>query len=87
MVKILQTYGIPEELVVAIDVTYKGTKTKVLSPDGKTEPFEISSGVLQGDMLAPYLFIIVLYYALRKAINGRAEELLSQEKKEQEDRP
>ena len=75
MVKILRAYGIPEELVVAIDDMYKGTKAKVLSPDGETEPFEISSGVLQGDTLAPYLFIIVLDYALRKAINGREEEL------------
>ena len=71
MVKILRAYGIPEELVVAIDDMYKGTKAKVLSPDGETEP----SGVLQGDTLAPYLFIIVLDYALRKAINCREEEL------------
>ena len=37
--------------------------------------FEITAGVLQGDTLAPFLFIIVLDYALRKAISGREEEL------------
>ena len=31
--------------------------------------------VLQGDTLAPYLFIIVLDYVLRKALDGREEEL------------
>ena len=31
--------------------------------------------VIQGDTLAPYLFIIVLDYALRQAITGREEEL------------
>ena len=37
--------------------------------------FEITAGVLQGDTLAPFLFIIVLYYALRKAVTGREEDL------------
>ena len=75
MVKILRAYGIPEELVQAIDDMYQGTKAKVLSPDGETEPFYISSRVLHGDKLAPYLFIIVLDYALRKALQGGEEEL------------
>ena len=39
---------------------------KVVTPDGETEMFEIKVGVLQGDTLAPYLFIIVLDYALRR---------------------
>lgn len=37
---------------------------------------EISlAGDLQGDTLAPYLFAIVLDYAMRQAISGREEEL------------
>ncbi len=75
MVKILRAYGIPEELVQAIDDMNQGTKAKVLSPDGETEPFDISSGVLQGDTIAPYLFLIVLDYTFREAIQGREEEL------------
>ena len=58
-------------LVQTIDDMYQGTVAKVLSPDGETESFSILSGVLQGDNLAPYLFIIVLDYALRRAIHGR----------------
>ena len=38
---------------------------KVRSPDGDTEYFDIVAGVLQGDTLAPYLFIICLDYVLR----------------------
>jgi hypothetical protein len=45
------------------------------TPDGDTETFEILAEVLQGDTLAPFLFIIVLVYALRKAISGREDEL------------
>ena len=75
MIKILRVYGIPNELVEAIEDMYQDTTAKVRSPDGETKPFKILSGVLQGDTLAPYLFIIVLDYALRKVIDGREEEL------------
>ena len=47
----------------------------VITPDGETEQFEITAGVLQGDTLAPFLFIIVLDFALRRAIEGKEEEL------------
>ena len=41
----------------------------VLTPEGETTNFNINTGVLQGDPLAPYLFIIVLDYVLRTAID------------------
>ena len=46
-------------------ILYKNTKVEVRSPDGDTEYFNIVAGVLQGDTLAPYLFIICLDYMLR----------------------
>ena len=39
------------------------------SPDEDTEYFDIVAGVLQGDTLAPYLFIICLDYVLRTSID------------------
>ena len=39
------------------------------SPDGDTEYFDIVAGVLQGDTLSPYLFIICLDYMLRTLID------------------
>ena len=47
----------------------KNTKVKVRSPDGDTEYFDIVAVVLQGDTLAPYLFIIRLDYVLRTSID------------------
>ncbi|PIK58546.1 putative dnaJ-like subfamily C member 11-like [Apostichopus japonicus] len=67
MFKILRAYGIPEKMVSAIQVMYKNTEAIVLSPDGDTDPFQIKAGVLQGDTLAPFLFIIVLDYIMRKS--------------------
>ena len=75
MLKILRAYGIPEQLVNAIGQMYENTRAKVTSPDGETDLFELLAGVLQGDTLAPYLFVIVLDYALRIAIDGREEDL------------
>ena len=46
-------------------IMYKNTRAFVRSPDGDTEFFDSIAGVLQGDTLAPYLFIIVLDYVLR----------------------
>ena len=69
MEQILLAYGLPKETVAAITILYRNTKMKVRSPDGDTEYFDIVAGVLQGDTLAPYLFIICLDYVFRTSIN------------------
>lgn len=75
MMRILKAYGIPPNLLRAIEKMYSNTKAKIVTPDGETDMFEITAGVLQGDTLAPFLFIIVLDHALRKAVDGKEEEL------------
>ena len=69
MEQILLAYSIPKETVAAITILYRNTKVKVRSPDGDTEYFDIAAGLLQGDTLAPYLFIICLDYMLRTLID------------------
>ena len=44
-------------------------KVKVRSRDGDTDYFNNVAGVLQGDTLTPYLFIICLDYVLRMSID------------------
>ena len=46
----------------------------MITRDGETEIFSILTGVLQGDTLAPYLFVLLLDN-LREAIDGREEGL------------
>ena len=65
MEQILLAYSQPKETIAAITILYRNTKVKVRSPNGDTEYFNIVAGVLQGDTLAPYLFIICLDYVLR----------------------
>ena len=62
-------YSQPKETEAAITILYRSTKVKLRSPDGDTEYFDIVAGVLQGDTLASYLFIICLDYVLRTSIN------------------
>ena len=73
MKEILSAYGIPKETVDAIMIMYQDTQSMVRSPDGDTDFFDISAGVLQGNTLAPYIFIICLDYVLRKALDKNNE--------------
>ena len=75
MLAILKYYGIPEELVKAISIMYEDTTSNVITFDGETETFNILAGVLQGDTLAPYLFVIVIDYVMRTALLGREYKL------------
>ena len=72
----MRAYGVPDKMIEAIDVSYSETWAKVRTADGETKTFQISTGVLQGGTLAPFLFIVALDYALRRAIEGHKEEQL-----------
>ena len=66
--EILKAYGVPEEIAEVIKVLYVNTTVQVLSPDGDTDFFNIYAGVQPGNILAPYLFIVALDYAMRMVI-------------------
>ena len=72
---ILLAYGMPSKIVQSIRNVYSHTKATVLTADGETDTFNIGTGVLRGDTLAPYLFVIALDYALRRSIDRQEEEL------------
>ena len=67
MFSVLRHYGIPQPVVDAIGALYKNSKSAVIV-DGKiSEPFNVTTGVLQGDVLAPFLFIILIDYLMMQA--------------------
>ena len=81
MFVILEAYGIPPAICNAIKVVYLETSAIVLTPEGETAPFSINTGVLQGDPLAPFLFIVVLDYALRQSISHLGGILLKRRRR------
>ena len=87
MEQILLAYGLPKETVAAIMILYRNTKVKVRSPDGDTEYFDIVTGVLHRDMLAPYLIIICLDYVLRTSIDKIRENGFELTKKRSKSTP
>ena len=70
MFEILKAYGLPNIIIEAIRVIYEDSSAVVITPDGETSSFQILAGVLQGDTLAPFLFIVVLDYVMRHALEN-----------------
>ena len=69
MEQILLANGLPKETITATMMLYKNTKIKLCSLDRDTDFFDMVTGVLQGDTLVPYLFIICLDYVLWTSID------------------
>ena len=70
---ILIAYRLPVKLVNGIMSLYRGATARVRTSDGLTDIIALSRGVLQGDTFAPYLFVIIMDFIIRKV-----EEELSQ---------
>ena len=56
MFKILFAYEILSEIVDAIRVMYENTSALVVTPEGNTEIFQVDTGILEEDPLAPFFF-------------------------------
>ena len=65
---ILSQYNVPNCLISDIIQMYSDTSACVSTELGPTEWFKTTSGVLQGDTLSPYLFIVLLDYTLKKIL-------------------
>jgi hypothetical protein len=65
---ILRAYNVPERLISAIMALYHNNRSAVVTPDGLSDTYTSSSGVLQGDTLAPFLFTLVLDWVLRTGL-------------------
>ena len=74
MFEILGLYGIQKPILDAIQLLYTNNTSTVLSPDGETPPIDIKAGILQGDTLAPFLFIMVVDYVLRMSLDKSKEK-------------
>ena len=52
---------------------YNGSKAHVMTPDGPSDEFEITAGVLQEDTLALFLFVIIVDWIMRNTIEEIGE--------------
>ena len=64
--KVMRHYGIPEKFVMIIKNMYDQAQSRVIHNGQLSEPFNISTGVRQGCLLSPVLFLLVLDWIMRK---------------------
>ena len=67
--KILTYYGIPDRFINIFKELYDNSSCCVKTASGNTEFFEIVSGVRQGCILLPFLFIIVTDFVMRRTMD------------------
>ncbi|XP_062610980.1 uncharacterized protein LOC134272831 [Saccostrea cucullata] len=69
--KILRHYRVPEKLVSLIRNTYQGMIYRVTHAGQMSESFEVKTGVRQGCLLSPFLFLLVIDWIMRTTSAGR----------------
>ena len=71
MWRILRHYGIPDKIINMLKVQYRGFTCQVLHGGTMTEPIEVKTGVRQGCLLSPLLFLVVLDWVSKNAYEGK----------------
>ena len=69
--KLLRHYGVPEKFVSLIHCTYQGMTCKVAHAGQLSESFEVRTGVRQGCLLSPFLFLLLIHWIMKTTTTGR----------------
>ena len=72
--KILRHYGVPMKLVNMIKNSYEGMSCRVIHDGKLTNNFEIRTGVRQGCLLSPFLFILAIDWIMKTETKGKEME-------------
>ena len=67
MWRILRHYGIPDKIINMLKVQYQGFTCQVLHGGAMTKPIVVKTGVRQGCLLSPLLFLMVLDWVSKNA--------------------
>ena len=68
---LMRHYGIPEKLVNLVKSSYDGTYCQVFHEGQLTDRFEVGTGVRQGCLLSPFLFILAIDWIMKETTRGR----------------
>ncbi|VDP33575.1 unnamed protein product [Schistosoma margrebowiei] len=63
--KLFRHYGVPEKIVNIIRNSYDGLQCKVVHGGQLTDAFQVRTGVRQGCLLSPFLFLLVVDWIMR----------------------
>ena len=62
---VMRHYGLPQKIVSLIKLFYERFKCGVILREGVSDFFDVQTGVRQGCMLPPLLFLILIDYEMR----------------------
>ncbi|KAL9960175.1 hypothetical protein ACROYT_G033591 [Oculina patagonica] len=73
--KILKHYGIPSKLVNVIKMLYDDCKSQVICNTVLTDTFNVTTGVTQGCILSPFLFVLGIDWIMKQVTSNRRGEI------------
>ena len=69
--KLLRYYGVPPKIVNIIRNSYEGMTCRVVHGGQLTEAFEVRTGVRQGCLLSPFLFLLAIDWIMQKTTSNK----------------
>ena len=69
--KLLQHYGIPQKLINIIKAMYEKGGANVMYNGKLSRFFEVQTGVRQGCLLSPFLFLLAIDWIMKNSADGR----------------
>ena len=69
--KLLRHYVVPNKVTNLIRNLYENTSCRVIHEGQLTESFEVKTGVRQGCLLSPFLFLLAIDWIMRSTTMGR----------------
>ena len=64
-------YGIPQKFINIIRNSYNNMQCRVIHEGKLTESFDVKTGVKQGCLLSPFLFLLAIDYIMRESTEGK----------------
>ena len=71
MWKLLRHYGVPEKIISLIPCTFQDMCCRTADAGQLSESFEVKTGVRQGCLLSPFLFLLVIDRIMKTTTTGR----------------
>nr|KAG5699212.1 hypothetical protein BaRGS_012733 [Batillaria attramentaria] len=69
--KLLRHYGVPGKIISLIRCTYQDMSCRIAHAGQLSESFEVKTGVRQGCLLSPFLFLLVIDGIMKTTTAGR----------------
>nr|KAG5711528.1 hypothetical protein BaRGS_025955 [Batillaria attramentaria] len=68
---VVRHYGVPGKIISLIQCTYQDMSCRIAHAGQLSESFEVKTGVRQGCLLSPFLFLLVIDWIMKTTTAGR----------------